>query len=57
MVREKHQPIKSLKFGHVTGRGSMSPIWVPDLGKIAFIKKCKHLDDIAVCFTTFLKAK
>ena len=38
------QPIRSLKLGHMTGQGSMSPIWVggvSDLGKMAFIKSVK----------------
>ena len=38
------QPIRSLKFGHVTGQGSMSPTWVgrgPDPGKMSFIKSIK----------------
>ena len=38
------QPIRSLKLGHVTGQGSMSPTWVgrvSDPGKTAFIKNVK----------------
>ena len=38
------QPIRSLKLGHVTGQGSMSPTWVgrvSDPGKMAFIKSVK----------------
>ena len=38
------QPIRSLRLGHVTGQGSMSPTWVgrvSDPGKIAFIKRVK----------------
>ena len=40
------QPIRSLKLGHVTGQGSMSPTWVgrvSDPGKRAFIKSFKTL--------------
>ena len=43
------QPIRSLKLGHVTGQGSMSPTWVglvSDPGKVAFIKKYINLDNI-----------
>ena len=38
------QPIRSLKLGHVTGQGSMSPTWVgrvSDPEKIIFIKSIK----------------
>ena len=38
------QPIRSLKLGHVTGQGSMSPTWVgrmSDPGKKDFIKSVK----------------
>ena len=38
------QPNRSLKLGHVTGQGSMSPTWVgrvSDLGKMAVIKSVK----------------
>ena len=38
------QPMRSLKLGHVTGQGSMSPTWVgrvSDPGKMAFIKSVK----------------
>ena len=52
------QPIRSLKLGHVTGRGCMSPTWVgrvSDLGKNGFHKKCKNLDDIAVYLIAHLE--
>ena len=45
------QPIRSLKLGHVTGQGSMSPTWVgrvSDPGKYSFHKKCKNLDNITI---------
>ena len=54
------QPIRSLKLGHVTGRGSMSPTWVgrvSDLGKNGFHKKCKILDNIALYLIASLKSK
>ena len=54
------QPIRSLKLGHVTGQGSMSPTWmgrVSDPGKSGFHKKCKSLDNIAVYLTASLKSK
>ena len=44
------QPIRSLKLGHVTGLGSMSPTWVgrvSDPEKITFIKSV-NLDNIAI---------
>ena len=55
-----HQPITSLKLGHVTGQGSMSPTWVgrvSDPGKNSFCKKGKNLDNIAVHLITSLKSK
>ena len=54
------QPIRSLKLGHVTGRGCISPTWVgrvSDLGKNGFHKKCKNLDDIAVYIWLHIKNK
>ena len=45
------QPITSLQLGHVTGQGSISPTWVGRvsyLGKIAFIKNGKNMDNIDV---------
>ena len=54
------QPIRSLKSGHVTGQGSMSPTWVgrvSDPGKKGFRKKCKNLDNIAVPLIGSLKSK
>ena len=54
------QPIRSLKLGHVTGQGSMSPTWVgrvSDPGKNGFHKKYKNLDNIAVYLIPSLKSK
>ena len=54
------QPIRSLKLGHVTGQGSMSPTWVgrvSDPGKNGFHKKCKNLDNIALYLIASLKSK
>ena len=54
------QPIKSLKLGHVTGQGSMSPTMVgrvSDPGKIGFHKNYKNLDNIAVYLIASLKSK
>ena len=54
------QPIRSLKLGHVTGQGSMSPTWVgrvSDPGKNSFHKKYKNLDNIAVYLIASLKSK
>ena len=54
------QPIRSLKLGHVTGQGSMSPTWVgrvSDPGKNGSHKKCKNLDNIAVYLIASLKSK
>ena len=54
------QPIRSLKLGHVTGQGSMSPTWVgrvSDPGKSGFHKMCKNLDNIAVYLIASLKSK
>ena len=52
------QPIRSLKLGHVTGQGSMSPTWVgrvSDPGKNGFHKKYKNLDNIVVYLIASLK--
>ena len=54
------QPIRSLKLGHVTGQGSMSPTWmgrVSDPGKNGFHKKYKDSDNIAVYLIASLKSK
>ena len=51
------QPIRSLKLGHVTGQGSMSPTWVSDPGKNDFHKKYKILDNTAVYLIASLKSK
>ena len=54
------QPIRSLKLGHVTGQGSMSPTWVgrvSDRGKMGLHKKYKNLDNIAVYLIASLKSK
>ena len=54
------QPIRSLKLGHVTGQGSMSPTWVgrvSDPGKNGFHKKYKNLDNIAVYLIASLRSK
>ena len=55
MVMKFPQPIRSLKLGHVTGHGSLSPTWVgrmSDLQKNCFHRKenkciiCCIFDDI-----------
>ena len=54
------QLIRSLKLGHVTGQGSMSPTWVgrvSDLGKNGFHKKVQNLDNIAEYLIASLKSK
>ena len=54
------QPIRSLKLGHVTGQGSMSPNWVgwvSHLGKNDFHQNNKNLDNIAVYLIASLKLK
>ena len=54
------QPIRSLKFGHVTGQGPMSPTWVgrvSDPGKNGFHKMYKNFDNIAVYLIASLKSK
>ena len=54
------QPIRSLKLGHVTGQGSMSPTWVgrvSDPGKNGFHKKYENLDNIAVYMIPSLDTK
>ena len=54
------QPIRSLKLGHVTGQGSMSPTWVgrvSDPGKNGFHKQYKNLDNIAIYMIASLKSE